>query len=193
MTGRSLVHTLIITHTHCCTNFFCTSFFSLQFSAHLTDNQPTNHTTSSSWPRPFNTTMSSSTSATSDLCSRDDHISHPLTTLSNGDGCLGNIKTKHQKTAAAAMMMMMMMKIMILLSQERGLSKQLPNFKQRFPSCSLLGHFALGEWLLAFNFKCCFPLFSFYLFSSSTEPITRSLTTSLSAMLLPRLPRWCHG
>lgn len=166
----------------------CSSFSSFLLTW-PTNNQPTNHTTSSSWPRPFNTTMSSSKSATSDLCSHDDHISHILTTLSDGDGCLGNIKTKHQKTVAA---MMTMMKIIILLLQEWGLSKQLPKFKLRFPSCSLLGLFVLGSGFLLFNFKC-FSFFSFYLFSSNPEPSTRSLTTSLSAMLLPRLPRWCHG
>lgn len=78
------------------------------------DNQPTNHRTSSSWPRPFNTTMSSSASATL-LPWRS--LLPSFITLCKGDCCLGNIKTEHQRTATVVAMMMMI----LLLRECRGL------------------------------------------------------------------------
>lgn len=146
--------------------------------AHLTDNQPiTGHLPAGHAPL-------------TQLCHHQHQpplTSVPMTTTSPTpsphclrDCCLGNITTKHQKTgcfdddnnddeeddSAVA---------------RTGAVQTTAQFKTTFSTMPSVRPFCAWKWRIAFNFKCFFAFF-FKCFSSSSEPFTCSLTTSLPAL-----------
>lgn len=136
------------------------------------DRHATNHRTSSSWPRPFNTTMSSSASATTVTMTTASPIPSPHCLTETV--ALETLKPNIKRTAAVVPLLLLLLMMTILLLQERGL----PRSKLPFPSCSLLGRVTLGSGFLLFNFKCCFSLPDFFFSAVPSQ--------------LHRRPCWCN-